>query len=603
MSSETILKPHLKNTLRSGDILFDKRNQKIMNFKNLWAGLTKGLLHESDHEATNRYRILRRNIFILMILITIIPLIIMAVIYQHEYHSSIKQEIVIPLQTLTNKTKHTFELFFEERLSVIRFIASSYSFEELSNQKTMNRIFNVLMNEYCCLVDLGLINNKGIQLSYAGPYNFLGKDYSEQKWFQEVVVKGTYISNVFMGYRKFPHVAVAVLRRTEEGPPLILRATIDTSKFDDIIASMGLNPESDAFLISRSGIIQTSSRFYGEIMDNCPLSFPRGNYEPIVTEATDPRGREILVACAPFSSAEYSLVLVKPKSDVLHTWHTLRSRMILIFISSVALIILVVFKLTDTLVKRVKEADEKRELTYREFQHTHKLSSIGRLAAGVAHEINNPMAIINEKAGLMRDLVAYDDNFQNKEKFLGLTDSIVKSVERCRAITHRLLGFARRMEVQLVELDLNELIQETLGFLEKEALYRNVELVLHLTDNLSRISSDRGQMQQVFLNIINNALSAVENEGEIVITSWEEDSDTVGVSIQDNGSGMSEEVLKSIFDPFFSTKQENGTGLGLAITYGIVKKMGGDIKVKSKQGEGSTFTVYLPKKTKIGPGE
>jgi len=338
-------------------------------------------------------------------------------------------------------------------------------------------------------------------------------------------------------------------------------------------------------------------------MDHCPLSFPRGNYEAIVTEATDPRGREILVACAPFSSAEYSLVLVKPKSDVLHTWHTLRSRMILIFISSVALIILVVFKLTDTLVKRVKEADEKRELTYREFQHTHKLSSIGRLAAGVAHEINNPMAIINEKAGLMKDLVAYDSNFQNKEKFLGLTDSILKSVERCSAITHRLLGFARRMEVQLVELDLNELVQETLGFLEKEALYRNIELILHLADNLPRISSDRGQMQQVFLNIINNALAALEDEGEIVIASWEEDSDTVGVSIRDNGVGMSEETLKSIFDPFFSTKQENGTGLGLAITYGIVKKMGGDIKVKSKQGEGSIFTVYLPKKAKIGPGE
>jgi two-component system, NtrC family, sensor kinase len=574
-----------------------------MNFKNLWTRLTKGFLADSDDEIATRYRVRRRNIFILMILITIIPLTIMAVIYQHEYQYSIKKEIVIPLQTLTHKTRHTFELFFEERLSVIRFIAASYSFEELSDQKTMNRIFKVLMDEYCCLVDLGLINKKGIQLSYAGPYDFLGKDYSEQKWFQEVAVKGDYISNVFMGYRKFPHVAIAVLRRTEDGSALILRATIDTSKFDDIIASMGLNPESDAFLINRNGIVQTSSRFYGEILDHCPLSFPRGNYEPIVTEAIDPQGREILIAFAPFSSSDYALVLVKPKSDVLQTWHTLRSRMFFIFISSVALIVLVVFKLTDTLVKRIKEADEKRELTYREFQHTHKLSSIGRLAAGVAHEINNPMAIINEKAGLMKDLVAYDDNFKHKEKFLGLTDSILKSVERCSAITHRLLGFARRMEVQLVELDLNELIQETLGFLEKEALYRNIELILNLADNLPRISSDRGQMQQVFLNIINNALAAVEDEGEIVLTSWEEDSDTVGVSIQDNGSGMSEETLKNIFDPFFSTKQENGTGLGLAITYGIVKKMGGDIKVKSKQGEGTIFTVYLPKKTKIGPGE
>jgi len=277
--------------------------------------------------------------------------------------------------------------------------------------------------------------------------------------------------------------------------------------------------------------------------------------------------------------------------------------MLFIFAISVVTIILVVFKLTDTVVKRVKDADEKRELAYREIQHTHKLASIGRLAAGVAHEINNPMSIINEKAGLMKDLVAYDDQFRKKEKFLGLTDSILQSVERCKEITHRLLGFARRMEVQLVALDLNELIQETLDFLEKEALYRNIELRLQLTDNLPYIFSDRGQLQQVFLNIINNAFAAVEDEGQIVITSWEEDSDTMGVSIQDNGSGMSEKIVKSIFDPFFSTKHGEGTGLGLAITYGIVKKMGGDIKVTSKQGEGSIFTVYLPKRAKIGPGE
>ncbi|MBW2643788.1 MAG: ATP-binding protein, partial [Deltaproteobacteria bacterium] len=117
------------------------------------------------------------------------------------------------------------------------------------------------------------------------------------------------------------------------------------------------------------------------------------------------------------------------------------------------------------------------------------------------------------------------------------------------------------------------------------------------------IFSDRGQMQQVFLNILSNAFAAVEDKGQIVITSWEEDSDTVGVSIRDDGSGMSEETISNIFDPFFTTKQKGGTGLGLAITYGIVKKMGGEIKVTSKQGEGTIFTVYLPKKAKIGPGE
>ena len=574
-----------------------------MNLKNGWARLIERFVLQSEDDSPDRYRVLRRNLVMLMILITIIPLTIMAVIYQYEYQSSIKKEIINPLQTLANKSKHSFELFLEERLSVVRFIASSYSYEELSDQKTLSRIFKVLMEEYCCLVDLGLINDKGIQLSYAGPYEFLGKDYSKQSWFHEVVVKGDYISDVFMGYRQFPHVAIAVLRRTIEGSYLILRATIDTRKFDNIIASMGLDLESDSFLINREGILQTPSRFYGEILDHYPMTLPRGNYGPIVVEEVDPQKRDMLIAYAPFIRSDYILVLVKPRSAVLKSWYTLRSRMLFIFAISVVIILIVVLKLTDTVTKRVKEADEKRELAYREVHHAHKLSSIGRLAAGVAHEINNPMAIINEKAGLMKDLVGYDEQFGNKEKFLGLIHSILQSVERCKEITHRLLGFARRMEVQLVELDLNELVQETLGFLEKEALYRNIELRLHLADDLPRISCDRGQLQQVFLNILTNALAAVKDEDHITITSWEESSDTVAVSVEDSGCGMPEETLRNIFEPFFTTKKGSGTGLGLAITYGIVKKMGGNIKAESKEGQGTTFTVYLPKEAKIGSGE
>lgn len=564
--------------------------------------LTGGFFLHPDDDSPDRYRILRRNIVILMILITIIPLFVMAIINQHEYQRSIKNEIVNPLRTLASKTRHSFELFLEERLAIVKSISSLYSYEDFSDQKTLNRVFRVLMNEYCCLVDLGLISSEGIQLSYTGPYDLLEKDYSQQSWFKEVLVKGIYISDVFMGYRQFPHIAITVLRRTEDHT-WILRATIDTSKFDELISSMGLSPESDAFLINRKGFLQTASRFYGKVLDSFPLSFPRGNYGAIVVEEVDPQGREILVTYAPFTKSDYVMVLVKLRSNVLRSWYVFRSKMLFIFIFSVVTIALIVFKLTNTVVQRVKEADERRELAFREVQHTHKLSSIGRLATGVAHEINNPMAIINEKAGLMKDLVEYDAQFREKEKFLGLTDSILKSVERCKTITHRLLGFARRMEVQLEILDLNEIIQETLDFLEREALYRNIILRLHLADNLPRVSSDRGQLQQVFLNIFSNAFAAVEDKGEITITSWEEDLDTVGVSVQDNGCGMPEETARQVFEPFFTTKKQRGTGLGLAITYGIVKKLGGDIKVDSKEGEGTTFTVYLKKKAKFESGE
>jgi len=220
------------------------------------------------------------------------------------------------------------------------------------------------------------------------------------------------------------------------------------------------------------------------------------------------------------------------------------------------------------------------------------------LAAGVAHEINNPLAIINEKAGLMEDLIGAMPDFPEKEKFLKLTESARESIDRCSTITHRLLGFARRMDIEIEALDLNEVVLEVFGFLEKEAFHRSIEVRVQLADNLPQILSDHGQLQQVFLNILNNAFSAVEDGGMVAITTWEEDPDTVGLSIQDNGVGMAEETKQHIFEPFFSMRKGYGTGLGLSITYGIVKKLGGNVEVQSKEGEGSTFTVFLPKKAK-----
>jgi two-component system NtrC family sensor kinase len=121
---------------------------------------------------------------------------------------------------------------------------------------------------------------------------------------------------------------------------------------------------------------------------------------------------------------------------------------------------------------------------------------------------------------------------------------------------------------------------------------------VNLAKDLPRIDSDRGQLQQVFLNILNNAVAAVEDEGQIAITTWEKDADTVAASIEDDGCGMSEETCRYIFEPFFTTKKEKGTGLGLSITYGIVQKLGGDIEVKSTENQGTKFIITLPKKSK-----
>ncbi len=577
--------------------------KKTMDFKeNLKAKVGTFLEIPEEGTGPERYRVLRRNFVLLMLITTLVPLVLMAFLNYYQYRSVLRGEIVNPLRVLVNKTKHSFELFLQNRLSTVRFVASAYSYDELADEKNLHRIFRVLRQEFKGFIDIGLIDAHGVQVSYAGPYELKGKDYSQQEWFQHLKVSDEYISDVFMGYRKFPHIAVAVRHVTESGREWIVRATIDTGKFDDLIASMGLDPESDAFLINQKGVFQTNSKFYGRVLKECPVCKVPVSYEPNVVEMTDPSGRDVMVVYAYFSRADFVPMLVRPKGQVLRAWYTLKSEFVFLFFGSVLVIVAVVFRLTMILVKRMQDSDMKRELAYREVQHSHKLSSIGRLAAGVAHEVNNPMAIINEKAGLMKDLIEYNPNFPDKEKFLGLVQAIIQSVERCRTITHRLLGFARRMDVEIQVLDVNDVITETVGFLEKEALHRNIKLRLHLAKDLSRIASDRGQLQQVFLNLVNNAFAAVQDGGMVAIATFERDIDTVGVTVQDDGHGMSEETLKHIFEPFFTTKKGSGTGLGLSITYGIVKKLGGDVEVHSKVGQGTRFVIYLPKKPREESG-
>ncbi len=542
------------------------------------------------------YLMLKRNFVVVMLLITLLPLAAMTMINHFQYRMHIRDELTAKILSLGNKTRHSFELFLKERLSTVRFISTAYSYEELAREKNINKVFTVLKKEFGGFVDIGLIDKEGTLVSYAGPYELLGKNYSAQPSFRETLIKGNYISDVFMGHRAYPHIVLAVHRLTYEGKSWILRATIDTSQFDNLIKSMGLSPGSDAFLVNSDGILQTNSKFYGKVLDKCPLKIPRGTFESTLIQSKDPDGKEVFIASSGFTNSNFTLVIVKPPSVILKSWYALKTELFIVFAISTLVIVFAVIKITGILVRRLKESDENRKNAMAELQHNQKLSSIGRLAAGVAHEINNPLAIINEKAGLMNDLIQYSDDFKQKEKFTTLTGSVISSVDRCRAITHRLLGFARRVEVQIETININSVIKEVVGFLEREAVYRKIDLRLNLPESVRYILTDRGQIQQVFLNLLTNAFAAVDDGGVVTVTSSNADENGVKVIVSDNGCGMSDSVIEKIFDPFFSTKKGKGTGLGLSITYGIIKKMGGDITVRSSEGKGTEFTVFIPGK-------
>jgi signal transduction histidine kinase len=324
------------------------------------------------------------------------------------------------------------------------------------------------------------------------------------------------------------------------------------------------------------------------------LATPPRLTETTLLELQDARGETVIAALAPIDGSPFTLALLTPEVALHAGWGPVRRDLILFPAISGFLILTVIVGGAVYVVNRAREADRKRAALYHKMEYANKLAAIGRLGAGVAHEINNPLSIITQKAGLLKDLLEVSDTMPPREKMIALVDSVLNSADRCGGITHRLLGFAKHMDIQRVSIDLDELLHEVLGFLEKEASYREIQVEFQYTEDPPRIVSDRGQLQQVFLNIINNAFAAVDDGGRIEIDIRRSGSDAVAVSIADNGVGMSESQMEHIFDPFFTTKKGAGTGLGLSITYGIVQKLGGQISVKSQSGLGTCFVVTLP---------
>ncbi|MCD6224727.1 MAG: HAMP domain-containing histidine kinase, partial [Deltaproteobacteria bacterium] len=213
-------------------------------------------------------------------------------------------------------------------------------------------------------------------------------------------------------------------------------------------------------------------------------------------------------------------------------------------------------------------------------------------------EINNPLAIINEKAGLIKDLFKIKKEYQNDEKIIGLIDSVLSSVKRAGTITKRLLNFARHMDVSVETIDLKKVIWDVLGFLDKEADYRDIAVSVDVADDIPPFISDRGKLQQIFLNLVNNAFAAMDDGGHLDISAKKKRDKYVEIKITDDGCGIPESVRRLVFEPFFSTKQKKGTGLGLSITYRLVQDIGGKVVLESVVDKGTTFTITLPLKTK-----
>ncbi len=249
-------------------------------------------------------------------------------------------------------------------------------------------------------------------------------------------------------------------------------------------------------------------------------------------------------------------------------------------------------KTFNFMVSSIKERDERlRQRAQDEIMKSERLAMVGQLAAGVAHEINNPMGgILMFSRLLLRKAPTEGIIRENLER-------IEKDAKRCKTIVQGLLDFAREREPKIETFQINNVLEQAINLFENQPLFHNIEIVRQYQPDLPLTSADPSQIQQVFVNIIKNAADAMNGEGVLTLrTQLDETSDNIEISFIDTGIGISPEQLYHIFEPFFTTKEVgDGTGLGLSVSYGIIQRHGGTIKVSSQVGEGSTFIVKLPK--------
>ena len=559
-----------------------------------------------EEKNTRYYRSLLRNVVLTILFTAMIPMVAVSMFILNEFRTSYEKKVYDHLELLARKHKKNIDMFLEEKLMDIRLLASTNSFEMLSDEANLYQKFLDLQRAYGrSFVDLGVIDHQGSQIAYAGPHNFSGVNYANSDWFKSAMTSPFFVSDVFKGLRGSPHFIIAVRHQHNENP-WIMRATIDFAEFNNLVENLRIGQTGFAFILNKSGKFQTSAT--AEVNSEKLISYLKNSglleRPSSIFELENQEGKDVLYSITTLKNGEWVMVFQQEIEEVFADLRNAQKIALLIILVGTLVIVATALLLSQRLIRRIsladqekQVADQEKEMMSKQVIETGKLASIGELAAGIAHEINNPVAIMIEEAGWIQDLLEEEEFKQgeNLEEFNRALNQIATQGRRCKEITHKLLSFARKTDSRITEISVNELLKEIVYLSSQRTKYGNIEIQTKLAEGLPPISASETEMQQVFLNLVNNAIDAMEKTGGTIWLVSKRVEDEIVVEVADNGPGIAKANLSRIFDPFYTTKPVGkGTGLGLSICYGIIKKIGGDIEAHSVKGEGSTFKVHIP---------
>ncbi|RZB38468.1 MAG: hypothetical protein SRB2_00216 [Desulfobacteraceae bacterium Eth-SRB2] len=553
-----------------------------------------------SHKKDPYYNSLTRRMILTVIIVSFTPMILVSGAILYQFHISYHEKVAAHLEELVQKHKQNIDSFLNEKLGEIRFLVQNSEFENLRKESYLEQQLATLQQELDpVFVDLGMVNAKGLQIAYAGPFKLGKAQYSEAEWFKQAIKSQYFISDVFLGLRGLPHFIVTV-RKSFHGEHWVFRATIDFMAFNNLVENVRIGKTGFAFIVNRGGKCQTkpcldiipSKSNYMSLLQNGKRAIDK----IYIVEAVDDFGKKNIYTSAFLKSGDWMLVCQQNKSDAYSDLYRAKKIAALIFLLGGLGIITMAVLLSRRMVIHIAQADREKDMMNLQVIETGKLATVGELAAGIAHEINNPVAIMVEEAGWMEDLLEDEEVKENLEEFQRALKQINTQGKRCKEITHKLLSFARKTDSRIQVVLMNDLIKDAIGLAEQSAKYSKITINTNLEENIPFIPASQTEIQQVFLNLINNAVDAMDSKGGGVIDITSRvDGGAIVVDFADNGPGIHRNNLARIFDPFFTTKPVGkGTGLGLSICYGIIKKMGGEIHVQSVVNEGTTFSIRIP---------
>lgn len=552
---------------------------------------------------TPYYRNLARNIRVTVIVVSFLPLILVSGLILYEFQISYGEKVLDHLETLVTLHRDHIDDYLTERLDDVRFLAATYGVDRLRDEAFLAAQLELLRQERGpSISDLGVVDAEGRQVAYAGPYHLERAIYSQADWFERAKASRYFVSDVFLGLRGFPHFILTV-RREACGTFWILRATVEFQDFNDRVENIRVGETGLAFILNRRGELQTRTSHdvlsfveeYRAIMDRGDCE-PGGVYSDILE--SDAMGGRLLHVVAFLKDGQWALIFQQHAKDAFSGLHRARRIALAVFVLGGLLIISMALFLSRRTVDRIRKADEEKELMNRQMIESGKLASLGEMAAGIAHEINNPVAIMVEEAGWIEDLLGDEDlaAAENLGEFRRALGQIRDQGLRCRDITQKLLNFARGPGVRTELLDINPLVTEVIRLFSQRARYSSVALRGEAGAGLPPIFASRTEIQQVLFNLIGNALDALGDVGGgIVVVATGHSPDGLILTVSDDGPGIPPADREHIFEPFFTTKPAGkGTGLGLAICHSIVGRLGGRIAVESEEGGGTVFRIVLP---------